>query len=183
MITRKIIAVALVVALSVSAVWIWASIRVVKDYMWETRLVVKPRQTAGPPGPAEAKVMEFLQATTDHIDEEIYYDSLEYLAQAVEAESGNQGYKGKRLVARVIINRYSNDAFPDDYYSVINQKNQFEVVSNGMIWREPSEETYRAVADELKHCSDERILFFTAGQYNASGTPLYRYKDHYFSGR
>lgn len=180
---KKIVLAALALALSLSAVWIWASVRVARDYMWETRMVVKPEQTAGHPKPAKAKIIEMPKATPDHIEEEIYYDSLEYLAQAVEAEAGNQGYIGKRLVARVIINRYLSEAFPDDYYSVINQKNQFEVVQNGMIWREPTKETYRAVSDELKICSDERILYFTAGRYNSSGTPLYQYKDHYFSGK
>lgn len=178
----KTVLLALAAVLLISATYILASIRVAEDYMWETKLVIKPENTGGAPEPSELTMAELPQATPDDIDLETYYDSLEYLAQCVEAEAGNQGYKGKRLVARVIINRYKSRSFPNDYYSVINQPHQFEVVSNGMIWREPTPETYKAVQDELAHCSDMRILFFTAGGYNPSGTPLYRYKQHYFSG-
>lgn len=39
------------------------------------------------------------------ISEEIYYDSLEYLACLVEAEAGNQDELGKRLVVDVVLNR------------------------------------------------------------------------------
>lgn len=39
------------------------------------------------------------------IEEEEYWDSLELLAICVEAEAGNQGLQGKRLVADVILNR------------------------------------------------------------------------------
>lgn len=39
------------------------------------------------------------------IEEEEYWDGLELLAICVEAEAGNQGLQGKRLVADVILNR------------------------------------------------------------------------------
>ena len=59
------------------------------------------------------------------ISEEIYYDSLEYLACLVEAEAGNQDELGKRLVVDVVLNRLDSNEFPDNIYDVINQKNQF----------------------------------------------------------
>ena len=54
------------------------------------------------------------------IAEEIYFDSLEYLTCCVEAEAGNQGLTGKRLVCDVILNRVDSKDFPDNIFDVIN---------------------------------------------------------------
>ena len=180
---KKIIALVLVAVLLISATWILASIRVAEDFMWDTHIVMSPEATGSLPDPPTATVIEIPQATPDDIELEMYYDSLEYLAMATEAEAGDQGLRGKKLVARVILNRVKSNLFPDDITSVINQKHQFEVVSNGSIWNVPTEETFKAVQQELAQSSDDRILFFTAGGYNSSGTPLYQYKQHYFSGK
>lgn len=169
----------------ISAIWIIASAKVFIDYAnsIERHEFIMPATKREGNVPIMVVKHEWIP-TPDHVDEEVYYDSLEYLAQAVEAEAGNQGYWGKRKVARVMINRLLSNLFPShNYYEVINQPHQFEVVSNGHINCVPTEETYKAVQDELANSSDDRILFFTAGQYNPSGTPLYKYGDHYFSGR
>lgn len=176
------ILIAVLVVLVVSATWIFASVRVAKDYMWEKHAVIKPQAVIGG-RPEEAKAKMVYIPTPDDIELEMYYDSLETLAMLTESEAGNQGYKGKRLVSRVVLNRVISKLFPNDIRSVIYAPHQFEVVSNGRINCIPSEETYKAVQDELANSSDDRILFFTAGQYNPSGTPLYSYKNHYFSGR
>jgi hypothetical protein len=42
---------------------------------------------------------------------------------------------------------------------------------------------YTAVLMELTNRTDSEILHFTAGDYNACGTPAYQYGDHYFSRR
>ena len=116
------------------------------------------------------------------IAEEIYFDSLEYLACCVEAEAGNQGLMGKRLVCDVILNRVDSKDFPDNIFDVINQKNQFSVVSNGRIYEvSVSDETFEACRLELEERTDKDILYFTAGGYSACGSPTYKYKDHYFS--
>lgn len=109
-------------------------------------------------------------------------DSLNYLARCVEAEAGNQGIIGKRLVCDVILNRVDNKNFPDTIEGVINQKNQFSVVSNGMIYKvNVSKETLEACIMELDERIDSNILYFTAGDYGKYGTPAYNHKDHYFS--
>ena len=99
----------------------------------------------------------------DDIAEEKYYDSLELMAICVEAEAGNQGLYGKRLVADVILNRVDSETFPDDIESVISQHNQFSTYTDGAMDRvyEPSEETFKACQMELKHRTDKRILYFT----------------------
>lgn len=120
--------------------------------------------------------------TEDDLEEEMYFDSLELLAICVEAEAGNQDLKGKRLVVDVILNRVDSDLFPDDIVSVISQMGQFSSFTNGGMESviEPSEETFDAVRLELDARLDSKILFFTAGYYNTSCQPAYKYGDHYF---
>lgn len=107
-------------------------------------------------------------------------DWIEYMAKCVEAEAGNQGYYGKRLVADVILNRVDSDRFPDDVRSVIIQRGQFAVYPHAMSRVTPTEETYEAIRAELAERTDEQILFFTAGSYNKYCIPAYKYGDHYF---
>jgi N-acetylmuramoyl-L-alanine amidase len=122
--------------------------------------------------------------TAEQIAEEEYWDSLELIALTVEAEAGNQDLYGKRLVADVILNRVDSPEFPDTVYEVISQIRQFATYSNGAIdaagWH-MQEDDYTAVLMEIEHRTDPDILYFTAGGYNPSGTPAYRYGDHYFS--
>lgn len=123
-----------------------------------------------------------LEEVTPDIEEEAYYDSLDYLACCVEAEAGNQGLKGKRLVCAVILNRVDSEDFPNTIEEVINQPRQFSVVSDGRINKvNVTEETYTACRMELAERTDTEIIFFTAGRYNSCGTPAYRHNDHYFS--
>ncbi len=122
--------------------------------------------------------------TKEEVQAEAYYDSLEYLAACVEAEAGNQGYTGKRLVACVILNRVEAEGFPDSIEAVINQRNQFDVVACGSIYTvDITQETFKAVTAELEQRSNKNILYFKEGSYHSFGTPILKHKDHYFSGR
>ena len=106
---------------------------------------------------------------------------IEMMAKCVEAEAGNQGLMGKRFVVDVILNRVDSEIFPNDIKSVISQKGQFAVYSNGRMNRtQPSEETYEAIKMELEHRTDDQILFFASGNYNKCSTPAYKHGDHYF---
>ena len=55
------------------------------------------------------------------------------LAQAIYFESRGEPLDGQLAVARVIINRAENNAFPDDYCSVVTQRSQFSFVRGGRI--------------------------------------------------
>ena len=122
--------------------------------------------------------------TKEDVQAEAYYDSLEYLAACVEAEAGNQGYTGKRLVTCVILNRVEAEGFPDSIEAVINQRNQFDVVACGSIYAvDITQETFEAVTAELEQRSNKDILYFREGSYHSFGTPILKHKDHYFSGR
>lgn len=122
------------------------------------------------------------EMTEDDLEEELYADSLEWLALCVEAEAGNQSLEGKRLVVDVILNRVDHEDFPDNITDVIFQKNQFSVVSDGSIYEiEPSEETFEAVRMELENRLSDKVLFFRTGHYHTCGKPWNKVGDHYFS--
>lgn len=116
----------------------------------------------------------------DDLDEEIWEDSLEYVAMCVEAEAGNQGFLGKTYVADVILNRYDKgDYFT--YYDVINETGQFSCVTDRHIFCVPTEETYEVVRNELSRRTADNIIYFRTGRYSDYGTPAFKYRDHYFS--
>lgn len=111
-----------------------------------------------------------------------YFETLELMARCMEAEAGNQGYEGKRLVAAVILNRVNHPNFPDTVRGVITQKYAFTSYWNGAMDRaEPTEETWDAMDDEIRERSNTKILYFTCEGYSEYGTPWKKIGDHYFS--
>lgn len=133
--------------------------------------------------PAEqTETVEAYEMAPDDLESECYYDSLELLALCVEAEAGNQGLYGKKLVADVVLNRMDSPDFPDNIMDVILQQNQFSVVLDGRIWTvEPSEETFEAIQEELEQRTNMEIIFFTSEGYSPYGEPWGKIGDHYFS--
>ena len=119
--------------------------------------------------------------TPEDLAAEEYFDSLEELAICVEAEAGNQGWLGKRMVVDVILNRVDDSDWPDSIREVIEQKYQFASFWNGAMERTiPTEETYQAVTMELKQRSYPGLFYFTAEGYGDYGTPWGKVGDHYF---
>jgi N-acetylmuramoyl-L-alanine amidase len=122
------------------------------------------------------------EMTDEEIAEEDYWGELELLAACVEAEAGNQGLEGKRLVADVILNRVEDPDFPDTIEGVITQPYAFTSYWNGMVSSVSiSDETFQAVSMELEERSNTELLFFTAYAYGEYGTPCFQKGDHYFS--
>ena len=70
-----------------------------------------------------------------------FYDEtdLYWLSRAIYAEAGSQSLRGQIAVGNVVMNRIADGSFAEqnNVYDVIFAKNQFEVVSNGMIYMEP----------------------------------------------
>lgn len=114
------------------------------------------------------------------IEKKKEYDNLEMLARCVQAEAGNQGLLGKRLVVDVILNRVDSDRFPNTVEGVISQSGQFSVYPSMMKHADPDEETYQAICMELANRTDHDILFFSAHRYNSCCTPAYQHGDHFF---
>lgn len=106
------------------------------------------------------------------------------LCQIVAAEAENQPFEGKRAVVAVVLNRVGyGDPFEDTIEGVIFQENQFSCINDGRFFAASeyvSEEDQEAVWMELTERSDPEILFFTAGDYGAYGTPAYSIGDHFF---
>ena len=100
------------------------------------------------------------------------------------AECGNtEPDVGIERVIEVIANRCRDGRFPSTITEVCYQRNQFETVSTGAIYRykvnERVERAYQAVL-ERGYCSDKQVCFFTAGTYNAYCRPAYVIGNHYF---
>lgn len=113
-------------------------------------------------------------------------EELDLFARCVQAEAGNQGLEGKRLVADVILNRVDSDTFPDTITEVILQKTghcyQFSVVGDGAIDRaEPDEETYEAIRLKLESRSHPELMYFAATGYLPYGEPWGKVGGHYFN--
>ena len=134
---------------------------------------------------------QIYEATPDHIDEEMVDDEIsenfDLFCDVIYAESGNQGNYGMRLVADCIINRMrSGEAFDDTMHGVLYAKNQFSCISDGHAakFRGHEKANVRKLAqEELMHVTDPDIYYFRTGHFFNFGTPKYRYKDVYFSGR
>lgn len=130
------------------------------------------------------EAMELIQEETpDDLAAETEMDELELLAVCVEAEAGNQGLEGKRLVADVILNRVDDPDFPDTITGVISQPYHFTSYWDGGMDRvaDISEETIRAVRMELENRGWPGVLYFTAETWPVYGTPWKQVGDHYFS--
>lgn len=124
----------------------------------------------------------YTELTPEDIAEEDYWDSLELLASCVEAEAGNQGLQGKRLVADVILNRVDSPDFPDTITEVITQPYHFSSYWDGRMDKiSITDETFEAVMLELGERTNKDILYFTAGEWSRYGTRWKIVGDHYFS--
>lgn len=108
--------------------------------------------------------------------------NFDLFARVIECEAGNQGTLGKRLVCDVILNRIDNERFPNTLEGVIYQKNQFECLIRSWFWSRPvPKENYEIIEKELQERTHDDILFFRTDHYHEFGTPMFKYKDHYFS--
>lgn len=111
-------------------------------------------------------------------------DETQLLLAVTMAECGNtEPELGIERVIEVIANRCRNDRFPSTITEVCYQRNQFETVSTGRIWRYEVNDRVRAAWDNILargYCVDPNVAFFTAGGYNAYCRPAYKIGNHYF---
>lgn len=131
----------------------------------------------------ELRTMSKIEAQESNYSLGATKDEIDLMAAIAEAEAGNQGLAGKRLVVDVILNRVDSDYFPDAIEKVIYQRNQFTSINDGNFDKAKSnisDESYAAVYDELLARTDHDILYFTANDYGQYGIPAYQYQDHFF---
>ena len=111
-------------------------------------------------------------------------EDINLLAAVAEREAGNQGEDGMRYVISTVLNRVRDKRFPDNVHDVIYQPNQFSVVKTKAFQTavsQPRGDCIDAVLLELKEQINTEVLYFNGGGYPSYGTPLFKYKDHYFS--
>lgn len=131
----------------------------------------------------ELRTMSKIEAQESGYSLGVTKEEIDLMAAIAEAEAGNQGLMGKRLVVDVILNRVDSDYFPGQIEKVIYQQNQFTSISDGNFDKAKSnisDESYAAVYDELLARTDHDILYFTANDYGQYGIPAYQYQDHFF---
>lgn len=153
--------------------------KVVTIYQMEAAPALEPEPV--PPRQQEAEKSEEL--TAEDLEGEVRMDDLELLAVCVEAEAGNQGLTGKRMVVDVVLNRVDDPDFPDTIEGVISDQNAFTSYWDGGMDRvmDLSEETILAVQMETEQRGWPGILYFTAEDWPEYGTPWRKVGDHYFS--
>lgn len=75
-------------------------------------------------------------------------DEVDELARLVDAENGVNGYTAMLYTGSVVLNRMEHPRYSDTIHGVIYDVGQYECVTNGHIYREPSELAIQ-VAKEL----------------------------------
>lgn len=131
--------------------------------------------------------METMETETEEETVEMPYisdEELDLLARCVMAEAGNQEELGKRLVIDVILNRVDCELFAgqDTISDVIFAKGQFQVVSNGTIYKyTPTDDIYDLIREELMSRTNQDVVYFRTGKYHSVGKPYDKVGDHYFS--
>lgn len=115
----------------------------------------------------------------------------EVLYRIVEAEAGGEGYRGKLLVANVILNRVASPEFPDTVKQVVFADRQFSPVSDGRYYQvNVASETRQAVDRALQgeNIAQGALYFMAKAQaapsaaawFDSSLTWLFRYGCHDF---
>lgn len=108
--------------------------------------IVSPPPTSEPLEPEQEEVVLPVVPYTD--------EDIDLLARLIYSEGGTESYETKMRIGSVVLNRMADEAFPDNLYDVIYQKNQFSVTflrdNNGTILIDrPANEESKEVALEL----------------------------------
>jgi len=119
---------------------------------------------------------------------QIQYDKdLYLLGQVIEAESGSDWIKDEvqLMVGNVVMNRVSNDKFPNTIYDVVHAPNQYQFIKHGITVR-PSK---RALDNARKILNGTRVIpknVVYQSEYKNLGDGIYKkvktkYSTMYFS--
>lgn len=151
-----------------------------------------PARAGGEAVPEQAQG-EAVPAQTEGIT--LSAQDYETLLRIVQAEAGNEDIKGRILVANVVLNRVSDERFPDSVQEVVFQRAggraQFSPVANGTYYSVVVSEDTKEAVDRALAGEDysEGALYFAARQYAGSSqmrwfdeclTKLFVYGGHEF---
>lgn len=124
----------------------------------------------------------------EDIDAEILDGALEELAILIQAEAGNQDYRGQLLVGEVVMNRLKDPRFPNNIHDIIFQEYQFSCVKDGgydkACWN-VNEDNFRASREAWDNYISGNLstdaIYFNSGSYCMNGKFLFKHGDHYFA--
>lgn len=135
----------------------------------------------------------FIERTHEVKINEFTFEEAQALMKLATAEAGNQGEDGMWLVMSTVLNRRSEEDWPDSILDVIYEHHktkdgrtiyQFETVSNGMIDRvEISQEAHDALARIEKGEVAPQIIAFENKRSEALDKyfmPAFEHRDHRF---
>lgn len=126
--------------------------------------------------PVEPEPVELIQK------EPLSEEEINLIALVVMAEAEGESEDGKRLVIDTILNRVDSERFPETVEGVIYQRNQFTSIWNGRADRcYVRDDIYQLVREEMYSRTNYDVMFFTANNYGAYGTPMFAIGNHYFS--
>lgn len=148
---------------------------------WEK--IPKIVQTADLPEPTEEPhdlILHYDPIEPMYEPREFTYRDAQMLMRIAEAEAGNQGIEGMKIVMMVVLNRVADETFPNSIEGVIFQANQFEPVSDGRYYTvDISTEAHMALADiEKGEPLDENVVAF---EITSNSKSLQRYFDYVYT--
>ena len=130
-------------------------------------------------------IVEPIIETEETVDEPIISvsnEDIELLALITMAEAEGESEEGKRMVIDTILNRVDSERFDNTISEVIYAPNQFTSMWNGRVDRcYIADDICQLVIEELTNRTNYDVLYFTAYQYGAYGTPMFQIGNHYFS--
>ena len=129
-----------------------------------------------------------LKATPDDIAEEMFWDDLENLALATQAECGYVPEDSCiRATCDVMINRVADSRFPDTFYGVFSQPGQYSTFRQYYSIN-PTDRVYTICREQLEYfwshgeTQHPGAFYFRTNHYHSFGKPLFKAGAHYFSG-
>ena len=130
-------------------------------------------------------IVELIIEAEETVDEPIISvsnEDIELLALVTMAEAEGESEEGKRMVIDTILNRVDSERFDNTISEVIYAPNQFTSMRNGRVDRcYIADDICQLVIEELTNRTNYDVLYFTAYQYGAYGTPMFQIGNHYFS--
>lgn len=148
---------------------------------WEKRADIV--QTVTLPEPTEEPhelILHYDPIEPIYEPREFTYRDAQMLMRIAQAEAGDQGKEGMKVVMMVVLNRVADESFPNSIEGVIFQAHQFQPVSDGRYYSvDISTEAHMALADiEKGEPLDENVVAF---EITSNSKSLQRYFDYAYT--
>ena len=127
-------------------------------------------EKVAPKDPVEIQTPRIIEKPAPKYEtREFTYDEAQMLMRIAQAEAGNQGIEGMKLIMEVVLNRKNKDGYPGSIEGVIFQPHQFQPVSDGRYYSvELSPEVHLALSEiEQGLPIDENIVAFEITSSNS----------------